>query len=183
MTGPDDRELDFGELDQNIAVLKIGPEKCLFNVHKAYDDDIILTKVYIFADRCDIPQLRQDVLSWSYYEYYNTVSCDNTLPTYEVITLVFDSLPSSSKLCEFYVDLYTSRWDPTYDNVQDVKEREKLPTSFLLQLVTRISLGNIICRRGLSSTSRKSTREKTSWQRGLDAEMRLCSFAGNGNKQ
>lgn len=105
---------------------------------QAYDDDILRTKVYIFADRYDIPQLRQNVLSWSYCEYYHTIDGAYALPAYNVIALVFDNLPSSSKLCEFYVDLYASRWDPTYDYVQDVKARKKLPTSFLQQLVTRM---------------------------------------------
>lgn len=94
---------------------------------------MLLTSLYIFADRFDVPQLRKDIIA-VIHKHYGLYK--DSLPPYAGIIMAFGNLPASSPLCKVYIDLYAFRWNPEYYDEGDEKAAQQfLPADFTLSVM------------------------------------------------
>jgi len=93
-----------------------------------------MIQLYIFADQYDIPQLRNPMCDWLYLgnEFHG-------LPQYACIILAFESLPETSALCRILVDISACRFKRYNDDEGEQTHYPRLPHSFLLQVMLRMS--------------------------------------------
>lgn len=88
----------------------------------------VWTHLYIFADRFDVPSLRELIINtiWQCF-----VPVGYAL-TYIDIVLASKSLPVSSPLCRLYVDIFTATWNAQDDQICPVEQklRAKVPANF-----------------------------------------------------
>jgi len=93
-----------------------------------------LVQVYIFAGWYDMPQLRNSVCT-EFHSYYH----DWGLPMYAIVICAFESLPETSTLCRLLADVYASRFKRDHGDADEVAQHSRLPHSFLLQVMLRMS--------------------------------------------
>lgn len=96
-----------------------------------------LARGYLFAYRNKIPELQRDIVA-SLYDKFVRSGSRGLLPSYDVIIFAFEHLPHDSKLCEFFVDLYGSLWQPDFDDEAEQARREELPMPFVLRLLEQL---------------------------------------------
>lgn len=92
-----------------------------------------LAQAYIFADRYDVPELRQCI-----FDLFDNYKRNRWLPSFETIICAFDNLPENSKLCKLFIDLYGDDWESSKDDDNEKEMRKRLPMSFVLPLMTRL---------------------------------------------
>ncbi|KAF2491102.1 hypothetical protein BU16DRAFT_143700 [Lophium mytilinum] len=89
-----------------------------------------LVKLYIFADRYQIPNFRKDVLD-VIFQRYNRDDMFDLHSNVEVIE-AFESLLPNSPLCRFYIDLFARRYYPIkWDTDGDDRLSAHLPHAYL----------------------------------------------------
>jgi len=93
-----------------------------------------IVQLYIFADRCDMPQLRNSVCT-----EFHSCCHGSGLPMSASVTCAFESLPETSTLCRLFADTYTRRFERDQDDADEVAQQSRLPHSFLLQVMLRMS--------------------------------------------
>lgn len=98
---------------------------------------MVLARGYQFAYCNNIPELQRDIVA-SLYDKFVRSGSRGLLPSYDVVIFAFEHLPHNSKLCEFFVDLYGSLWQPDFDDEAEQARREKLPRPFVLRLLEQL---------------------------------------------
>lgn len=93
----------------------------------------LITRVYIFSDRYDIPDLREHAMDDLYNHF--TDPEDYGMPRYSVINTTFNNLPHSAALCRFWIDIYARYWKQHKDDEREVAARAELPKDFLAGLM------------------------------------------------
>ncbi|KAL1629713.1 hypothetical protein SLS56_005368 [Neofusicoccum ribis] len=106
------------------------------HISKALVDNT-LVQAYIFADRYDVPELRQRI-ALRFYDLYYSPKRTRWLPSFETIICAFDNLPESSKLCKVFIDPYGDYWESSEDDDNEKEMRKRLPMSFVLPSMTRL---------------------------------------------
>ncbi|KAF2185408.1 hypothetical protein K469DRAFT_687774 [Zopfia rhizophila CBS 207.26] len=109
-----------------------------------HDYDTVLA-LYIFADRYDVPQLRETTISITFgliikkcKNLHKPSSDSSLLPRYKEVEAAFDCLPPTSRLCKLYVDAYCKDFDDSYDNESSERERrDSIPHDFLVAVMVR----------------------------------------------
>ncbi|QDS76430.1 hypothetical protein FKW77_004298 [Venturia effusa] len=88
-------------------------------------------KLYIFADRYDVPSLRKAIIdkSWSTWISMCRLNLSATI-------LALRNLPYKSEMCRLLIDSYTESWKFRYDMScdNDVLLQQKLPAEFLFHV-------------------------------------------------
>ncbi|KAF2809742.1 uncharacterized protein BDZ99DRAFT_499038 [Mytilinidion resinicola] len=100
-----------------------------------------LVKLYIFGDRYQVPDLRKDALNAIYQECNH----DNPLhlPSNVEVIEAFETLPSDSLLCKFYIDVFARRYFPiVWDTEQDDRMSAYLPHAYLYGVMQK--MGNLL---------------------------------------
>ncbi|KAK4496916.1 hypothetical protein PRZ48_011365 [Zasmidium cellare] len=93
---------------------------------------MLLIRLYVLADRFDIPQLRHDTMDYLQNGVYHN---PDVLPSFEAVTHAFDNLPSNSKLRLWLVHIFAYTWNPDLDSPEQVAKRESLPKDFILEVM------------------------------------------------
>lgn len=70
--------------------------------HGSFLNQHEITKIHIFADRYDIPDLQRDSIDTMFAYYKHT----KKIPTAETIKMAFESLPDKSLLCKLLIHQY-----------------------------------------------------------------------------
>lgn len=85
-----------GQKNSSYAKDKDGEE------YKSFLNQYEVTKIHIFADRYDIPDLQRDTIDtmFTYFRYTKKI------PTAETIRMAFESLPDTSLLCKLLAHQY-----------------------------------------------------------------------------
>ncbi|KAH7401614.1 hypothetical protein BKA66DRAFT_377713, partial [Pyrenochaeta sp. MPI-SDFR-AT-0127] len=60
-----------------------------------------LLRLYVIADRYNIPLLRDDIVTWMFHQW----AIEGLLPAYPTINSAFARLPANSPLCRLMVDV------------------------------------------------------------------------------
>lgn len=96
----------------------------------------VWTPLYIFADRFDVPGLRELIISRVWQHFVPDAYC----MTYVDIALAFRSLPISSPLCRLYMDICSTTWDAASDQKCPIEQklRAKVPPSFFFVLAAKL---------------------------------------------
>lgn len=96
-----------------------------------------LTALYIFADKFEVPELRQMIIDC----HWRTFVIRGYITGYKDIINAFRNLLPSSPLCRYFVAAYASRWRAKSDEVclTERKLRSKLPASFCFMLAAELS--------------------------------------------
>jgi hypothetical protein len=102
-------------------------------VNRFRDDEVSL---YIFADRCDVPQLRRDLTDQAFQE---GLEPKISFPYYAAVLQTCQQLPFTSPLIRLYIDRYVARkWRPFHDRLCakncgiEARLRLKLPIEFVI---------------------------------------------------
>jgi len=96
----------------------------------------LLTGIYLFGDRYDVPELRKHAMDRFYHVYGDPGY--TYLPEYDVVLKAFNSLPRTSGLCQFLIDIYARRWHKDCDE-DEVRARAELPRDFLAGLMEEMA--------------------------------------------
>lgn len=102
------------------------------------DDEACLVHLYIFADRFDVPALREDIINkrWADYIKHPTLK-----RSYYVPINCFRHLPESSPMCRLVLDMFVNEWqaDNDYNSAcsMELRLRSKLPANFMFKLAAR----------------------------------------------
>jgi hypothetical protein len=93
--------------------------------------------LYIFAHQYEIPKLRHAViLAWQKND-----EILQSMPDHSNVIDAYESLPTDSPLCKYFLDMYCVYWDPKKDNERMVSLRSQLPQAFLFELATTLAQG------------------------------------------
>jgi hypothetical protein len=93
--------------------------------------------LYIFAHRYEIPKLRRAViLAWQ-----SNDEILQSMPDHSNVIDAYESLPTDSPLCRYFLDMYTVYWNPDKDNERMSALRSQLPQPFLFELATTLAKG------------------------------------------
>jgi hypothetical protein len=119
----------------------IGPEELDRRFHKdpawqaTYQETVkALVRLYIFADRYNIPQLRDDVMS-AYIGYCISYGLYPDPDDIEVIDLAYSKLPATSLLSRYFVLSTIYFWTPVKLTLESGK-LERLHPGFTLDVMT-----------------------------------------------
>jgi hypothetical protein len=98
------------------------------------------TRLYAFADRYDVPALRQAIVEYIWYWYSAN---DEDIPSYATIVIIGDLLPISSPFYRLLVDLFVDRYCLEEENVAgcpgELALRQKLPYEFIFAVMGGLS--------------------------------------------
>jgi hypothetical protein len=93
--------------------------------------------LYIFAHRYEIPKLRRAVIiAWQTND-----EILQSMPDHSNVIDAYESLPTDSPLCRYFLDMYTVYWNPDKDNERMSALRSQLPQPFLFELATTLAKG------------------------------------------
>jgi hypothetical protein len=94
--------------------------------------------LYIFAHRYEIPKLRRAViLAWQTND-----EIIQSMPDHSNVIDAYESLPTESPLCKYFLDMYTVYWNPDKDGERMAALRSQLPQPFLFELATTLAKGD-----------------------------------------
>jgi len=120
------------------AILNRGIESKDFDV----EWDMLMTGLYIFGDRYNVPKLRKDVMDkfYSKYELGDGTGLPYGVPSYGTVLKAFNGLPDNSKLCHFFVCIYGTKWDSGCDgaSAEEIKARDEVPRIFLSKVMLKM---------------------------------------------
>lgn len=98
------------------------------------NDNNCLTQLYIFADKFEVPALREEIINLRWADCMLQDSCW----AYIVVINSFRHLPESPPQCRLLLDSFVDIWDPKDDMnancCTEVKLRSKLPLKFMFLL-------------------------------------------------
>lgn len=83
-------------------------------------------RVYIFADKYAIPQLRRAIIS--------DLTERLKPPPYRKVTHAYENLPADSGLIRLVVDVYLKKFYESTDDAEEILARNKLPKEFLIEM-------------------------------------------------
>lgn len=92
-------------------------------------------RLYVFADRFVVPQLRKQLNRAIVNDYDSDCPC---LEEYETITYVFNNLPPTDPILDLIVDRYFMIWRLDLDEGEDEGAYDNLPHEFLLRFYKRV---------------------------------------------
>lgn len=127
---PDDRsELELEDLSEE-------DDKYLEDLIETVDDEDIHVDLYLFADKFDVPALREEIVN----RYWRRLVSSGAFPTYCPTIKCFRYLPASSKLCRLFVDAFATWWLARNDCIcpTEKKLRSKLPKQFIFMLAAEL---------------------------------------------
>ena len=96
-----------------------------------------MMKLYVFADRCLVPQLRVYL-----YRYFSNFCTDHgTPPYYNAIIYAFDNLPTTSHMLTLLVKLHCAYYTEDSDTKEngELELRQDLPQEFFVRAMIQFS--------------------------------------------
>ncbi|KAF2117655.1 hypothetical protein BDV96DRAFT_597552 [Lophiotrema nucula] len=117
----------------------------LYSADREFEEHRVhLTELYIFADKYDVPALRQHIVDYFFVDLkaYQDEEADTfwrPTPIPKCIELAFRSLSSTSPLCRLFVDRFCVNFlnNITDNDNQQMFEREDLPLEFCMGVIHR----------------------------------------------
>jgi hypothetical protein len=97
------------------------------------NDSYEMLHLYVLADRCDVPLLRQSIIDSERRTFQEDKNYWSWLDT----TYAFRNLRTSSSLCKLMIDELVESWSGFVDCEMDHRLRQKLPADFLYAVMMR----------------------------------------------
>jgi hypothetical protein len=139
------------EKDKSSDLENLYPQFPLHSQEKEEELEAILlnlhcpnSRLYIFADRHDVPALRKAVIELLWYHHKAN---ENQLPCWSTLVFTSTHLPISSSLSRLWVDLFIDRWCHNESANSpgcpiELAFRQKVPFEFLWAIMAGLSNKN-----------------------------------------
>jgi hypothetical protein len=137
-----------------------------------------LIDLYIFADKYDTRQLRNDIM---------TTICNfekeyDTYPSPKLIERAFSDLPASSNMCRYLAKMTALYWDPSEETDDEANLYADLPSEFLFEVMS-INTRRVNGKRLAEDTLRVELEDRCTFHEHTDeAEKDYCKSSRNADK-
>ncbi|KAI9714910.1 MAG: hypothetical protein M1820_000199 [Bogoriella megaspora] len=110
-----------------------------YEAYLAAQPEAELVETYILADKYDIPELRNDLMTRLWFS--EQIFYPDELYSWAVVVQAFENLPANSGLCRYLIDLYSRHYDASLQMYTPEEKyfEERLSNEFLVPVMQCLS--------------------------------------------